>query len=173
MSFSTDLREKDVIYGGEKKCEAALIELIDHYRPKAAFVYATCIVGLIGDDLEAVCRRVTKRTGVDTIPVHSEGFAGSKKDGYSAACQAIDQLVGTSDQPVPDGPAINILGDFNIAGETWVIRDYYERIGIQVLATITGDGRVDDIRRAHRAATQCRAVLWIDEEPGSADEAEI
>ncbi|WP_168565424.1 nitrogenase iron-molybdenum cofactor biosynthesis protein NifE [Crateriforma spongiae] len=162
MSFSTDLREKDVIYGGEKKCETALIELIGRYRPKAAFVYATCIVGLIGDDLEAVCRRVTAQTGVETIPVHSEGFAGSKKDGYTAACAALDRLVGSSESPPPDGPSINILGDFNIAGETWVIRDYYERMGVNVISTITGDGRVDDIRRAHHAqlnVVQCSGSM--------------
>ncbi len=165
MSFSTDLREKDVIYGGENKCEAALVELIGRYQPKAAFVYATCIVGLIGDDLDAVCRRAGERTGVDVIPVHSEGFAGSKKDGYSAACRAIDALVGTSPEPKPGlgaPPSINILGDFNIAGETWVIRDYYERMGIDVIATITGDGRVDDIRRAHHAqlnVVQCSGSM--------------
>src|ERR1019366_5017624 len=40
-SFSTDLQEMDVIYGGEKKLEAALHELIAHHSPKAAFVYST------------------------------------------------------------------------------------------------------------------------------------
>src|SRR5271169_7149012 len=39
LSFSTDLREKDVIFGGEKKLGQALRELIEAYRPKAAFVY--------------------------------------------------------------------------------------------------------------------------------------
>jgi nitrogenase molybdenum-cofactor synthesis protein NifE len=58
LSFSTDLREEEVIYGGEKKLYAALTELIAAYHPKAAFVYATCIIGLIGDDIQAVCRKV-------------------------------------------------------------------------------------------------------------------
>jgi nitrogenase molybdenum-cofactor synthesis protein NifE len=49
MSFTTDIREKEVIYGGAGKLYAALTELIAHYHPKAAFVYSTCIVGLIGD----------------------------------------------------------------------------------------------------------------------------
>src|SRR5271169_2224916 len=39
LSFSTDLRELDVIQGGEKKLGQALRELIEAYRPKAAFVY--------------------------------------------------------------------------------------------------------------------------------------
>jgi len=162
MSFTTDLREKDVIYGGEKKLEAALMELIEKYQPKAAFVYATCIVGIIGDDIDAVCRRASERTGIDVIPVHSEGFAGSKKEGYTAACRALDQLVGTGD--ISDVPAesINILGDFNIAGETWLIKEYYERMGVNVVSTITGDGRVDEIRKAHGASlnvVQCSGSM--------------
>ena len=57
LSFSTDLQEIDVIFGGEKKLRRALMELIERHNPKAAFVYSTCIVGIIGDDLEAVCRK--------------------------------------------------------------------------------------------------------------------
>lgn len=162
MSFSTDLQERDVIYGGEKKLEAALLELIRHYQPKAAFVYATCIIGLIGDDMEAVCRRVSRATGIDVIPVHSEGFAGSKKDGYTAACAALDRLVGTGDTREIPEHSINILGDFNIGGETWVIRRYYERMGVHVVSTVTGDGRVDDIRKAHGASlnvVQCSGSM--------------
>ena len=43
-----------------------------------------------------------------------------------------------------------------------MIRDYYERIGVQVVATITGDGRIDAIRRAHGAAlnvVQCAGSM--------------
>ncbi len=57
LSFSTDLQEMDVIFGGEDKLYRALIELIDRHHPKAAFVYSTCIVGIIGDDLEEVCKK--------------------------------------------------------------------------------------------------------------------
>src|SRR3990172_5588707 len=71
LSFSTDLKEKDVIYGGEGKLYQCLIELIDRHSPKAAFVYSTCIVGIIGDDLEAVCRRVSREKGIPVIPVQS------------------------------------------------------------------------------------------------------
>ena len=60
LSFSTDLQEVGVIFGGEAKLERALFELIDRHRPKAAFVYSTCIVGIIGDDLETVCKKVEK-----------------------------------------------------------------------------------------------------------------
>jgi nitrogenase molybdenum-cofactor synthesis protein NifE len=162
LSFSTDLREIEVIHGGEKKLYAALIELIDLHQPKAAFVYSTCIVGLIGDDVEAVCKRVSTEKGIPVLPVHSEGFKGTKKDGYRAACEALFKLIGTGPVTGISPNSVNILGDFNLAGEVWIIRDYYRRMGIDVVATITGDGRVDRIRKAHGTAlnlVQCSGSM--------------
>jgi nitrogenase molybdenum-cofactor synthesis protein NifE len=150
-SFSTDLQEMDVIYGGEKKLERALLTLIDRHQPKAAFVYSTCIVGLIGDDIEAICRRVAAARNLPVLSVASEGFKGTKKDGYRAACEAVYRLIGTGDAAGISPHSINLLGDFNIAGESWVVREYFERMGIEIVATITGDGRVDAIRRCHGA----------------------
>jgi len=152
LSFSTDLQELDVIFGGEKKLYAALIELIDRHSPKAAFVYSTCIVGLIGDDLKAVCARVSAEKGIPVLPVQSEGFKGNKRAGYEAACDAMFQLVGTGDTAGISKHSINILGDFNLAGEIWMIREYFNRMGVEVVANITGDGRVGDIQRCHGAA---------------------
>lgn len=152
LSFSTDLQEIDVIFGGEKKLYKALIELIDRHNPNAAFVYSTCIVGLIGDDLEAVCKKVAQEKGIPVLPVMSEGFKGNKRAGYQAACNAMSKLVGTGDIEGISKQSINILGDFNLAGEIWLIRDYFNRIGVEVVANITGDGRVADIQRAHGAA---------------------
>jgi len=152
LSFSTDLQETDVIFGGEKKLEAALNELIDRHHPNAAFVYSTCIVGIIGDDVEAVCRRVSEQKGIPVLPVQSEGFKGNKRAGYEAACKAMFKLVGTGDVSDISPVSVNILGDFNLAGEIWIIREYLEKMGVQVVANITGDGRVADIRRCHGAA---------------------
>ncbi|MBS0014546.1 MAG: nitrogenase iron-molybdenum cofactor biosynthesis protein NifE, partial [Desulfobacterales bacterium] len=165
MSFTTDLREKDVIFGGEKKLAAVLDELIDAYRPKAAFVYATCIVGLIGDDVEAVCRKTEKQKQIPVRPVHSEGFKGTKKDGYKAACDAMFSLMDAV--PAAPGPGespfrINILGEFNIGGEAWIIREYYRKMGVDVVSVMTGDSRVADIRQAPGAAlnvVQCSGSM--------------
>ncbi len=152
LSFSTDLQERDVIFGGEEKLYRALIELIDRHSPKGAFVYSTCIVGIIGDDLEAVCRRVEAEKGIPVIPVQSEGFKGNKRAGYTAACNAMARIIGTGDTAGISPYSINILGDFNLAGEIWMIRAYFERMGVQVVANITGDGRIADLARAHGAA---------------------
>jgi nitrogenase molybdenum-cofactor synthesis protein NifE len=161
-SFTTDLRERDVVFGGEPKLYRSLVELIDVHQPKAAFVYSTCIVGIIGDDVKAVCRRVSDEKGIPVIPVESPGFRGTKRDGYRAACEAIFKLVGTGSTEGISPVSLNILGDFNLAGEVWIIKEYYARMGVEVVATITGDGRVGDISRAHGAAlnvVQCSGSM--------------
>lgn len=161
LSFSTDLHEKDIVFGGEKKLYKAVTELIDRYNPKAAFVYSTCIVGVIGDDIEAICRRVSVEKGLPVIPVHAPGFQGTKKDGYRAACEALEKLVGTGTREAKPF-SINILGDFNLAGELWILLEYYKKMGIHVNATITGDGRVEDVQNAHKASlnvVQCSGSM--------------
>jgi nitrogenase molybdenum-cofactor synthesis protein NifE len=161
-SFSTDLREKHVVFGGEQQLYQALHELIDKYRPEAAFVYSTCIVGVIGDDIQSVCKRVAAEKGIAVIPVMAEGFQGTKKDGYKIACDAIASLVGTDDSKPVSPHSINILGDFNLAGELWILTEYYRRMGVQVLASLTGDGRIKDVRNAHRASlnvVQCSGSM--------------
>lgn len=161
-SFSTDLREKHVIFGGEKQLYQALHELIDKHHPKAAFVYSTCIVGVIGDDVQSVCNRVAREKDIPVIAVMAEGFQGSKKDGYKIACDAMASLIGTDNSKEISTMSINILGDFNLAGELWMLTEYYKRMGIQILASITGDGRVKDIQNAHRASlnvVQCSGSM--------------
>ncbi|MDR1502952.1 MAG: nitrogenase iron-molybdenum cofactor biosynthesis protein NifE [Prevotella sp.] len=161
-SFSTDLREKHVIFGGEKQLYQALHELIDKHHPKAAFVYSTCIVGVIGDDVQSVCKRVAEEKNIPVIAVMAEGFQGSKKDGYKIACDAMASLIGTDNSKEISTMSINILGDFNLAGELWILAGYYKRMGIQILASITGDGRVKDIQNAHRASlnvVQCSGSM--------------
>lgn len=162
LSFSTDLRERDVVFGGEPKLYTALTELIEAYKPKAAFVYSTCIVGVIGDDVDAICRRVSSEQNLDILPVMSEGFKGTKKDGYKAACDALAKLVGTDNEFQAPPFSINILGDFNLAGELWMLKEYYEKIGVNIITCLTGDGRIDEIRQAHKASlnvVQCSGSM--------------
>ncbi len=160
-SFSTDLKERDVVFGGEEKLTRAIDQLVEKYHPPVVFVYSTCIVGVIGDDLEAVCKSASRRHAIEVIPVESTGFSGNKADGYRAACDVLMRVIasgqrereeaGESGSSSRDELAINYLGDFNLAGEAWIIRDYFREIGIPVNTVFTGDSTYESIRGAGRA----------------------
>ena len=149
-SYSTDLRETDVIFGGEKKLTAAIDEVMARHSPRVIFIYATCIVGVIGDDIDAICRNAEEKYQIRVIPVKSPGFSGTKKTGYKMACNAIMNLITPSILPEKTAD-VNILGDFNLAGEMWIIKNYLRKIGVSVAANITGDARVADLKNAPAA----------------------
>ena len=152
-SFCTDLKEHDVIFGGEKKLAAAIDELVAKYPSRLVFVYSTCIVGVIGDDLEAVCKAASRKHGIEVIPVQSSGFIGNKSAGYRAACDALLRLIEPSDRTmVKSSGSLNYLGDFNLAGEAWIIRNYLRQMGVNVNAVFTGDSNYDDLKSATKAS---------------------
>ncbi|MCQ6961885.1 nitrogenase iron-molybdenum cofactor biosynthesis protein NifE [Methanolobus chelungpuianus] len=150
-SFSSNMKELDVVFGGEKKLSKCIDELIALYRPPVVFVYSTCIVGIIGDDLQAVCREASLQHDIPIIPVQSEGFKGTKSDGYKAACNALMQLIGTREPEISSPYRINILGDYNVAGDVWLVKPLFEKMGIQVITSMTGDATADSISKAHGA----------------------
>lgn len=149
-TFSTDLGEQDIIFGGEKKLEAAIDEIVQEYSPNLVFVYATCVAGIIGDDIEAVCKRQEKKYGIKIIALQSSGFTGTKSLGYKLAGDALLKVFeGATDTEKVRG--VNILGEFNVAGEIWIIKDYLKRIGIDVVSKITGDSNYEELLKAPKA----------------------
>lgn len=161
-SFSTDLRERDIIFGGAEKLSKAIDEIIENEKPKVVFIYETCVVGVIGDDTGAVARAAEKKHGIRVIPVHSSGFSGSKKDGYKAACHAILDLMGEENVTPKTVHSLNFMGDFNLAGEAWIIRNYLETIGLTLNTVITGDASCEALIKAKESSlnvVQCAGSM--------------
>ncbi len=162
-SFSTDLREQDIIFGGEKKLARTIDELVAKYQSKLVFVYSTCIVGVIGDDLAAVCKAAAGRHNIEVIPVESSGFIGNKSAGYRAACEALLKLIDPVDRhEAAASDSINYLGDFNLAGEAWIIKDYLTQMGVKVNTVFTGDSTSTALKKAARVSiniVQCAGSM--------------
>ncbi len=152
MGFTTDMSENDVIFGGEKRLYKSIQEIAERYSPAAIFVYLTCVSALIGDDLEAVCKKAAEKAGIPVIPVNAPGFVGSKNLGNRISGEALlDYVVGSREPEYTTPYDINLIGEYNIAGEMWGVLPIFEKLGIRVLAKITGDARYEEVCQAHRA----------------------
>jgi nitrogenase molybdenum-cofactor synthesis protein NifE len=152
IGLTTDISENDIIFGGEKKLYKAIAQVIKRYHPPAVFVYSTCVTALIGDDLDAVCEVATEKFSTPIIPVNSPGFVGSKNLGNRLAGESLlDYVVGTAEPEYTTPYDINLIGEYNIAGELWGVLPIFEKVGIRVLSKITGDATFEEIRYAHRA----------------------
>lgn len=166
--FSTDLQESDIVFGGEKKLDAAIEEAVKIFNPKTIWICSTCPVGLIGDDLPAVAKRNSEKFGITVMAFPCEGYKGvSQSAGHHIANNIIIRdLIGTVDYK-PIKHSVNILGEYNIGGDAWEIKRILTLCGYEVISTFTGDGSVEHYRRAHTAdlnVIQChRSINYIAE----------
>jgi nitrogenase molybdenum-cofactor synthesis protein NifE len=150
--FTTDINETDVVYGGEKRLYQAIKETIAKYDPPAVFVYQTCVPAMTGDDLEAVCQAAAQKFGKPVIPVNSPGFVGSKNLGNKLAGEALlDYVIGTQEPEYTTPYDINLIGEYNLAGELWQVKPLFDELGIRILACISGDARYHQVASSHRA----------------------
>ena len=150
--FTTDINELDVIYGAEKRLFRSIREICEKYDPPAIFVYQTCVTALIGDYIEAVCRKASEKFGKPVIPVDAPGFAGPKNLGNKLGAEALlDYVIGTVEPATTTPCDINIIGEYNLSGELWQVKPLLDALGVRILSCISGDGRYAEVASAHRA----------------------
>src|SRR5690349_10233330 len=151
--FTTEMLQNDVVFGGEQKLHRAIVELAPRYpEAKAIFVYATCVTAMTGDDVEAVCRAAAKEVPIPVIPVNTPGFIGDKNIGNRLAGEILlKHVIGTAEPATTTPYDVNLIGEYNIAGDLWGMLPLFDRLGIRVLSCISGDARFEDLRYAHRA----------------------
>ena len=152
MGYSTDVTTNDVIFGGHEKLENSIEYIIEHKTPKAIFVYETCVTAMIGDDMDNIAKRMQEKHNIPIVVVHSPGFVGSKNLGSRLGGEAVlHQLIGTREPEEIHPYGINLIGEYNVTGDMWQYTPILEKIGIKIVSTLAGDGRIENIQMAHRA----------------------
>lgn len=156
--FSTDMQEEDIIFGGEKKLARAIQEAYDTFHPKAIAVFATCPVGLIGDDIHAVAKKMKEKLGDCNVFAFScEGYKGvSQSAGHHIANnQIFRHVVGKTETERTEKYKINLLGEYNIGGDGFEIDRVLKKCGITNIATFSGNSTYDQFASAPQADLSC------------------
>jgi len=153
MCFTTDMQEPDIVFGGEKKLAKMIDEVVAAFHPRAINICATCPIGLIGDDLNAVAKAAQERHGIQVLAYNCEGYKGvSQSAGHHIANNNIMQnIVGTGTGKKPGKHVINILGEYNIGGDGWEQERILNDCGYTVNCVMTGDSSYLDIKNLHLA----------------------
>lgn len=162
IGMTTDLTEQDVIMGrAEKRLFHAIRQAVETYAPPAVFVYNTCVPALIGDDVDAICKAASEHFATPVVPVDAAGFYGTKNLGNRIAGEAmVKYVVGTREpEPLPAASQrpgirvhdVNLIGEYNIAGEFWHVLPLLDELGLRVLCTLSGDARFHQVQTMHRA----------------------
>lgn len=149
----TDMRPTDIVFGGEKKLEQGIDEVMKLFNPKCIMICSTCPIGLIGDDVQAVARRASEKYGINAIGFSCEGYKGvSQSAGHHIANNGLMKyIIGAGDKEPAAKYTVNILGEYNIGSDGWEEERILKRCGIEVVSVFTGDGSAEHISNSHLA----------------------
>lgn len=152
--FSTDLNEHDIVFGGVNKLKQAVQEAYEIFQPKSITIHSTCPVGLIGDDIQGAAKEMTEKLGLPVLAFNCEGYKGvSQSAGHHIANNGFfKHWIGKDTETEEiEGFTVNLMGEYNIGGDSWEIERVLEKCGIKVVSTFSGDGSYDDAIKAHLA----------------------
>lgn len=153
FQFTSDFQENDIVYGGDKKLERILREITQLFpTAKGISIQSECPVGLIGDDIESVARRLSKELDLPIIPVRCEGFRGiSQSLGHHIANDSIrDHVLGKVKREDIGPYDIGLIGDYNIGGDAWATKNLLEEMGLNVRNIWTGDSTLEMLQTGNQ-----------------------
>jgi nitrogenase molybdenum-iron protein alpha chain len=99
-----------------------------------------------------VAKEMKEKLGINVFAFSCEGYKGvSQSAGHHIANNEIfKHVVGEDDTPRGKW-AVNLLGEYNIGGDAFLIEDLFRRCGIELVATFSGNSTYDQFANAHMA----------------------
>lgn len=73
-AISSNIQEKDTVYGGIDKLKDAIQESYRRFSPKVIFIVTSCASGIIGDDIEGAANELQEQLQIPIVPIYCEGF---------------------------------------------------------------------------------------------------
>lgn len=116
--ISTDMTEKEVIFGGEHLLEESLCRALKK-KPELICVLSTCVAATIGDDVDAVCRHHGE---VPVVHIPTAGFLGGGfLAGHIQALLSMSRFA----EPREHGLSVNLIGEKTLEYE---VDEHYREV---------------------------------------------
>ncbi len=146
--LSVVLDSHDVTFGCREKLYRAFAELMEEYAPKAVFVVTTCVVEVIGDDVDSMAQQLGEQYGIPVMAVHTEHF---KTENHLPGVQDTITACFAMMRPQPVGQTVNVigqrLGDFT----TTELYRVLQQAGVPMGMMLPSGTTVAEIERAAAA----------------------
>lgn len=166
--FSTDLQERDTIYGGNQKLADGIREVYDRTKPNAIFIITTCASGIIGDDVEGIANEAEEELGIPIVAIFCEGFRSKIwTSGFDAGYHGIaKKLIKPAEKKQSD--LVNIV---NFWGSD-VFSKWFEKLGLRA-NYLTPYATIDQIAHSSEAIATIQICATLGSYLGAALEQEF
>ena len=161
---SSNMLEKEVVFGGVNKLRTTIQGAIDIIDAQAYFVLTGCTAGIIGDDIQSVADEFTDQ-GYKVYAIDTPGFAGDSLLGYETVWNTfIDKVI----QPAKEKKA-NLVNLFGIvpyhdpfwAGTLEELDRILSKLGLEVNTFFTKHQGIDVVEHSSQAALNIIVNPWL------------
>lgn len=150
----TNMLEKDVVFGAEKKLRSTIDGAIEIIDADAYFVLVGCTAGIIGEDVESVAREY-RDNGKRVYAIDTPGFQGDGLLGYEVVWNAfLDNIV---EKGLPKKKRlVNLLGIIPFRDPFWSgnieeLTRILRKLGLEVNTFFTEHNGFENIRTSSQA----------------------
>ena len=161
---STNMLEKEVVFGGTEKLRTTVQGAIDIIDADAYFVLTGCTAGIIGDDIVSVTEEFQDK-GYSVYPIETPGFVGDSNLGYETVWTTMINQVIEEDVP-KDDKLVNIFGIIPYHDPFWSgaleeIDRILSALGLKVNTFFTKHQGIETIRKCSGAALNIIINPWL------------
>lgn len=165
---STNMLEKEVVFGGTEKLRTTVQGAIDIIDADAYFVLTGCTAGIIGDDIVSVTEEFQDK-GYSVYPIETPGFVGDSNLGYETVWTTMINQVIEEDVP-KDDKLVNIFGIIPYHDPFWSgaleeIDRILSALGLKVNTFFTKHQGIETIRKCSGAALNIIINPWLFKRP--------
>lgn len=161
---SSNMLEKEVVFGGANKLRTTIQGAIDIIDADAYFVLTGCTAGIIGDDVVSIANEFYEK-GHSVYAIDTPGFAGDSNLGYEIVWNTmIDQVI--EENVEKDEKLVNIFGIIPYHDPFWSgtleeIDRILSKLGLKVNTFFTKHQNIEDIRKCSGAALNIIVNPWL------------
>lgn len=130
----TNLDQKSVVFGGEKKLKDAIALAVERYNPKIIFIFTSCASGIIGDDVDSIVTDLQDEYEALLVPIHCEGFKSKiSSSGYDATFISINKYILKGIRVEKQPNLINLFAPVSVSQADQIeIERILKNIGLEV-----------------------------------------
>lgn len=146
--YSVVLKDKDVVFGGQKKVEKAIKQIIEIEECDAIMIVTTCVPELIGEDYSSIKYSLDSEVDIPIFVVNTEHFkCNSHIPGMSRSLKSLSSCM----KKCSNKSGINILGHRQLDVESTELVTLLKEEGVDINTVIPSKCDIKSIKSASSA----------------------
>lgn len=146
--LTSNLTDKEAIFGGEQSLRNCLRYAAEEYAPEYIVVANSCTAGVIGDDIDSICKEEENILGIKIFPFTCSGLMNGAFDTgvFEAAIRILEYY--SKPQPKEKG-LITLIGvmDTSKNMELAYLKKLLDGLGLKINCCYPGFAKVDEVKR--------------------------